>query len=618
MEHELVERPTPSNGRPAWASRLTKVFFCLYFGLGITLLPRNRYLEFLPGWEWWLSLGLWCGEWTSLIAGFPRLLLSWFVPQRSFYVNRWEQQKAVLEQFPEAGLPKRKIDVVITCCGEPIEVVVLTLKATLAMLDWTEDQQPTNRFQVYVLDDGVSDELSDVCLQLDSRIRYLTRGPGEARRHGKAGNLNHYLECIPAVDQLVLFLDCDTAPTPCCLERLQVYFDHDDRFSDGRLAFVQTPAGFRHADTDDPLARLQQMTFTYPLGAADSVASSCPFMGTCALFRRSVMAKVGPFPTYSLTEDTAYSKEIHAAGYRSLYHGHEYLSYGLVPSSFLGVCKQRDRWARGNLQLLMYRCPLLDHRLSWMQKLIYFNTCAWPLQSVEVTQQMFLRVYFVCTLRTIFQAPVDVFPWNNLILCCFLSSKALLELFAHWDLRHWIFRESQITTCTAFTIFNSSIEVAAARMRYWWSNAKPELHFEVTPKAIGTGPPTFGSAPMTPLSLKLAICIPVILALGLSVQWFRWAWYGYKLSQISLFRLVDGSYIVVDGIFQFLPIFTLLAAAEIPASGPGARRWRPAWMDDGRDFLLQNFLVFFGVVMTSVVFYAFSEEWFYLEILSKE
>lgn len=79
------------------------------------------------------------------------------------------------------------VDVFITCCGEDIEVIKDTVRATCA-LDY-----PTEKFRVFVLDDGASTtlECTIFSMQRNNANLYYTARKKPKVPDFKAGNLNH-------------------------------------------------------------------------------------------------------------------------------------------------------------------------------------------------------------------------------------------------------------------------------------------------------------------------------------------------------------------------------------------------------------------------------------------
>lgn len=80
-----------------------------------------------------------------------------------------------------------------------------------------------------------------------------------------------------------------------------------------------------------------------------------------------------PMATISVTEDMATCMRIHGLGWRTAYHD-EILAHGLAPEDLATMLTQRLRWAQGTMQVMLRENPLVQRRLTWPQRLMYFAT----------------------------------------------------------------------------------------------------------------------------------------------------------------------------------------------------------------------------------------------------
>ena len=118
------------------------------------------------------------------------------------------------------------VDIFITVCGEPVEIVEQTIKAAVSM------KYPS--YKVYVLNDGYVakkenwKEINELALRYN--VTPITRQkPGGA----KAGNINNALK--QTTSPLFAVFDADHIPSPNFLKKTVGYFE------DKRIALVQTP-----------------------------------------------------------------------------------------------------------------------------------------------------------------------------------------------------------------------------------------------------------------------------------------------------------------------------------------------------------------------------------------
>ena len=107
-----------------------------------------------------------------------------------------------------------------------------------------------------------------------------------------------------------------------------------------------------------------------PLGAVDAVRA---LLDALRIDRGDEAQPILPLATISVTEDMATAMQLHALGWRSVYH-HEILARGLAPEDLRTMLTQRLRWAQGTLQVMLRDNPLVKRGLSAGQRMMYFAT----------------------------------------------------------------------------------------------------------------------------------------------------------------------------------------------------------------------------------------------------
>lgn len=107
-----------------------------------------------------------------------------------------------------------------------------------------------------------------------------------------------------------------------------------------------------------------------PLGAVEAIRT---LLDALNLDRGDQAQPILPIATISVTEDMATAMQLHALGWRSVYH-HEILAHGLAPEDLRTMLTQRLRWAQGTLQVMLRDNPLFKRGLSGGQRLMYFAT----------------------------------------------------------------------------------------------------------------------------------------------------------------------------------------------------------------------------------------------------
>ncbi|MDZ8275171.1 glycosyltransferase [Microbacterium aquimaris] len=171
-----------------------------------------------------------------------------------------------------------------------------------------------------------------------------------------------------AIADVTYRLDADVKKASASVVSRDVAALHSD------LRIVHELAGFDDG-SDAPaidevaLATLSSHEFS-PLGAIESVSV---LLSALRVDRPDQAQPIQPMATISVTEDMATAMQLHALGWRSVYH-HEILAHGLAPEDLRTMLTQRLRWAQGTLQVMLRDNPLVKKGLSSGQRLMYFAT----------------------------------------------------------------------------------------------------------------------------------------------------------------------------------------------------------------------------------------------------
>ncbi|KAF4550864.1 Hypothetical protein D9617_15g042150 [Elsinoe fawcettii] len=237
------------------------------------------------------------------------------------------------------------IDVVITCCGEDIDIILDTLQAALAV------DYPSDRLRIIVSDDGESDGLRKAVCRLQavktgSPVYYTARIKTPTTRN-KAANLNHALNFSSTLPrgnfEFMAGLDADMMPEKSIYRSSIAHF-----FIDRQLGLTNVAPSIYNCPTDDPL---QQSFNDYQMRMerTKDYANVAWCTGSGWVARKQALEDIGGFPTHTLTEDVLASCLILQAGWKTAYLP-EALQWGLVPDTFEGHIKQYTRWSVGGIQ----------------------------------------------------------------------------------------------------------------------------------------------------------------------------------------------------------------------------------------------------------------------------
>jgi cellulose synthase (UDP-forming) len=240
------------------------------------------------------------------------------------------------------------VDILIPCCGEPLEVIATTLQAAQRI-----NYQP---LEVYVLDDGASQAVA--VLAQTYGFHYLSRTQaGLPRQDAKSGNLNFGLS--QSYGDLILVLDSDQVPSPEILERLVPLFQRP------QVGYVQSKQAF-FLPEGDPFYNSDKV-FYETIQLHNDQANAVISCGSGVIYRRAALKEMDGFATWNLVEDFTTSYELVSRGWEGIYYPHA-LSRGLAPTTLAGVYRQRFQWCLDTMRVFFWDNPLFKSGLSLLQK----------------------------------------------------------------------------------------------------------------------------------------------------------------------------------------------------------------------------------------------------------
>lgn len=231
------------------------------------------------GWRWLFSVN-WANWWIAvpLVVAETYALVDAYL----FGLTMWRVKERGEPPPPPAGAT---VDVFITTYNEPVELVIATARAALAI------EHP---HETWILDDG---DRADMRAAAEAHgIGYLTRTEDwtDRPRHAKAGNLNNAL--FMTEGEFMLILDADQVPDPRILDRTLGWFQ------DPEVALVQTPQFFVNVTESDPLGS-QAPLFYGPIQQGKDGWNAAFFCGSNAVLRREALMQLGIVGYVRATED---------------------------------------------------------------------------------------------------------------------------------------------------------------------------------------------------------------------------------------------------------------------------------------------------------------------------
>lgn len=282
-----------------------------------------------------------------------------------FSSKKYKLKKKILDYPCGNNVPT--VDILICTYNEPID---LLRKTTLATLELKYNKSKLN---IYLCDDGRREAVKN--LSEEYGVNYITR---EDNKGAKAGNINNAFKLTNG--ELVVILDADMIVKRNFLIKTVAYFENE------KVAFVQVPQSYYNTDMyqynlNKDLPNEQDF-FMRDIQEARASINSVLHVGTNAVFRREAVNSVGGFPTFSITEDMALGMKLQSSGYKSILVN-EPLVLGLSATTLEESVKQRERWARGNIQVFKKDNPMFNRGLKWNQKIAYIDGLLYWFSSVQ-------------------------------------------------------------------------------------------------------------------------------------------------------------------------------------------------------------------------------------------
>lgn len=291
-------------------------------------------------------------------------LMQFFTFQYLF-MKKYQVEIKTLNDFGNNDMPN--VDILICTYNEGVNLLEKTIAAAKNIT------YPVGKMKIYVCDDGRRNEVKALCK--DYNVGYITRDSNEG---AKAGNINNAL--TKTTGELFAVLDADMLPKKNFLERTIGYF------IDENVAFIQTPQVYYNQDMYQyNLKRKvpnEQDFFMRDIQDARASINAVLHVGTNAIFRKRCVLEIGGYPTSSITEDMAVGMLLQEKKFRTIFIN-EVLVLGLSASTFTDLVQQRDRWCRGNIQVIREYNPLFRKGLTIGQKIAYFDGVLYWFSSIQ-------------------------------------------------------------------------------------------------------------------------------------------------------------------------------------------------------------------------------------------
>lgn len=247
-------------------------------------------------------------------------------------INRWRNGARELE--PPAIGEQIFVSVIVPAYNEA-RVISSTVRTILA-----SDHE---KLEIIVIDDGSQDDTSGVVrtdFGHDDRVQLLRIANG-----GKANALN--VGIAHAKGDVIVALDADTQFARTTISRLVRWF------LDPKVGAVAGNA--KVGNRVNTITRWQALEYIVAQNlerrALAALGTLTVVPGAVGAWRKSALQEVGGYPSDTLAEDQDLTIHLQGKGYKVRFDSTA-IAWTEAPNSFVGLARQRFRWAYGTLQCL--------------------------------------------------------------------------------------------------------------------------------------------------------------------------------------------------------------------------------------------------------------------------
>lgn len=247
--------------------------------------------------------------------------------------KEWEQNK---RSFPS-------VSVLIPAHNEEI-VIANTLEAMCKL------RYPANRLEVIVINDNSSDqtgEIADSYAQKYDFIKVIHTKPPYGGK-GKSGALNIGLS--HSKGEVICVYDADNTPEPDAIYYLALGLQNDKKAGAivGKFRVINAEKNLLTR-----LINIETLTFQWLAQAGRWFwFKMATIPGTNFAIRRSILEELGGWDEKALSEDTELSFRVYNLGYYIRFFPSA-VTWEQEPETWKVWWRQRTRWARGNIYVIM-------------------------------------------------------------------------------------------------------------------------------------------------------------------------------------------------------------------------------------------------------------------------
>lgn len=260
------------------------------------------------------------------------------------------------EALPEIKGEYPMVTIMVPAHNEGV-VISKTVESLLA-LDY-----PHDRYEIIVINDNSSDNsaelLGDIQRRNPQRNLIIINTDNITGGKGKSNALN--IGFARSKGELIAIYDADNTPERTALKYLVA-----EIINDGALGAVIGKFRTRNRDASllTRFINIETLSFQWMAQAGRwKLFKLCTIPGTNFIMRRSIVESIGGWDVKAIAEDTEISFRIYMMGYRIKFQPKS-VTWEQEPQTVKVWFKQRTRWAKGNIYVIVKNIPLLFDRTA--------------------------------------------------------------------------------------------------------------------------------------------------------------------------------------------------------------------------------------------------------------
>ncbi|SFB46601.1 Glycosyltransferase, catalytic subunit of cellulose synthase and poly-beta-1,6-N-acetylglucosamine synthase [Cohnella sp. OV330] len=274
-------------------------------------------------------------------------------------------------------------------------VIVKTVESLLAL------NYPHDRYEIIVINDNSSDNSSELLSGLQRRYAgrnlIVINTDKATGGKGKSNALN--IGFAQSKGELIAIYDADNTPEKTALTYLVA-----EIMADAKLGAVigKFRTRNRNASLLTRFINIETLSFQWMAQAGRwKLFKLCTIPGTNFIMRRHIVEDIGGWDVKAIAEDTEISFRIYMMGYRIKFQPKS-VTWEQEPQTVKVWFKQRSRWAKGNVYVIVKNFPLLFNRKAARIRfdILYFVAIYFLLVSSLIVSDLLLVLHALGYVKT--------------------------------------------------------------------------------------------------------------------------------------------------------------------------------------------------------------------------